>query len=245
MAKFQNRVGGENIDQYAVPLRRNKTTLQAEIVDIDTVLALTDGELEAVIKLGTLNFFTAQDFRDNITDIKEKTQQQIRLWELGTQIISFNDILPTYLFFDTALGGAVQSKCGEEVGNPATNVLTSGSKWVHLLDEPHEIVLDLGNPEVIDGIAVRIDAGVNASHQLRGVDVFAAINLGGIDNISNQILVAQDFATLDDNNEVSFPQNKKARYVKLTNIQTDDAQNKMRIKNIKVRVIPKFFGEGE
>lgn len=249
MPEFQHRVGAQNIDQYSEPLRINKTTLQAEVVDLDAAIALSDPQLNSLITLSALSKTNAQDLRDFWTDLKEKTQQRIRIWELDTQVLAFSEILPTFLHFDVALGGAVQSFCGEEVADPATNVLAALNKWAHLVNEQHSITLDLGNPEVIDAINIPIEVAANNAHQLRGVDVFAAKVLANIDDPINKMITAFDFATVGSDNIKVFlnPKNggttKRARFVKLVNIDTDNPTNNMRIKEILVRVLPKFFGE--
>ena len=244
MPKFQDKIGGNRFDQYGVPDQRLKDALAAEVVTIDAALTVPETTIDQILSIAAeRSATTGAAVLSELQDRRNKRQQQIRLWELSTQQIIFEEPIATLLRFDPALGGAVQSVCGEEVGNEAVGVLTDGGKWNHLLDEPHSIVLDLGNPEVFDAVGVSIDAGVNTSHLLRGVDVFASIGLSGIDDPANQILTAVDFATLDSDNLTVLASNKKARYVKLTNITTDNPQNSLRVKCIKVRVVPKFFGE--
>lgn len=245
MPKFQDRVGPENLDQYDKPLRRNKTALEATVDDLDITLALTDPQLQSVINALEFSMQTAAELRVSLLDDRQAFVQQLRLYELDTATLSFDELQATYLLFDTAFGGAVVSKCGEEAGDPAVNVLANVDKWAHLFDHTHEIVLDLGSEETIDGISIPIEAGSNATHQLRGVDVFAAKNANKIDDAENKMLTAVDFATVGGNNEHLFGSQKKARYVKITGFTTDNPGNNMRIKSILVRVVPKFFKEEE
>ncbi len=250
MPRFQDRRSGNLIDQYPVPETRNKSDLQAEVVDIETVSGLTDGELEALIVLGQANFHTADEFRAHINDVKDRVLQQIRLWELDTQVINFDELIATFLYFDPALNGAVESVCGEELGNEATEVLQNSGKWRHNTNHTHEIVLDLGNPEVLDAINIPLEVGANNSHQLRNVDVFAAKLLSNIDELQNQMLTSVDFVNVGADNIHVFVNpkggsTKKARYVKLTNIDTDHPTNIIRVREILVRVIPRFFFDEE
>lgn len=242
--RFQHKVGGNIIHQHERPIVLDKALAIQNIIDTDTLLLLSDQEILLFFESLSIPL-TASEYRQALQDQKEEYQRTVRLWEMDTVQIILDELQPTWLLFDPNLGGAVQSVCGEEVGNEASNVLLENTKWAHLFDHAHEIVLDLGNPETIDGIAIRIDAGVNASHQLRGVDVFAAKALSQIDNPDNQMLSGVDFATLDDDNQILFGRTKRARYVKLTNITTDMGGNQLRVKNIKVRVVPKFFKEPE
>lgn len=243
MAKFQDRKGGQNIDQYNAGADRNKTNLEADLVDIDSLLAIPDADLQLLIDDGGTRFDDVTEYKDGLRNTRGQIVQQIRLWQMDTQVLQFDEIVPSLLLFDPGLGGAVVSKCGEEVGNEATGVLQNAGKWFHLFDHSHEIVLDLGNKEVIDAVSIPLQAGDSDDHQLRGVDVYAAGSLAKIDDTENLMLTAVDFATLDDDNIQAFAASKKARYLKLTNIDTDDGTNKLRIKKICVRVIPKFFGE--
>lgn len=245
MPKFQDKVGAENIDQYDKPLRRNKTALEATLTDLDVTLALTDPQLQSVINALEFSMQTAAELRVSLLDDRQAYVQQLRLFQLDTVALEFDELQPTYLLFDATLGGAVTSKCGEEVSDPAANVLGNAGKWAHLFDHSHEIVLDLGSEETIDGISIPIEAGSNATHQIRGADVYAAKALNKIDDAENKMLTAVDFATVDDNNEHLFSGEKKARYVKLTGYTTDNVNNNMRIKSILVRVVPKFFKEAE
>lgn len=242
--KFQDRIGANIIHQHEDPLILDKAATEQIVANLDFLISLSDSEVGILLAaLAPTIYETAEDFRSALQDQKEAYQRVIRLWEMSTLPLTIDEIQPTWLLFDPALGGAVQSVCGEEIGNEAVNVLEQNTKWAHLFDHSHEIVLDLGNPETIDGISIEIDAGVNSSHQLRGVDVFASQALGQIDNPDNQMLSGVDFATLDDPNIQLFGRNKRARYVKLTNITTDAGANQLRVKNIKVRIVPRFFRE--
>lgn len=243
MPRFQDRVSKNNIDQYE-PKRINKDDLTTEIENIDAVLDLTDAQFVALSELGVLSptFSTVDEMRAAMTNLREKKQQRIRLWELDTQPITYDNLVPTLVLFKPKLSGSVVSVCGEEVGLLASNVLQNGGKWGHDQNHSHEIVLDLGNSETIGGVGVDIDLDTDTQHKLRSVDVYAAKSVGGLNRASNMVLSGTDFATEDSDNLATFAQ-KKARYVKFTNIDTDDGSNSLKVKAFKVRVVPKFFGE--
>ena len=242
--KFQERIGPNKLHQHDSPRTLVKDEILLALTQTNLIEALSDEELAIFVEIfDPSRYATVADVRNALAEYRDILQRAIRLWELDTQAVVIDEIQPTFLLFDPALNGAVHSVCGEEVGNEAVNVLEENGKWAHFVNEPHEIILDLGNRETIDAISVRIDAGVNASHILRGVDVFASIHENQITNLDNQVLSGVDFATLDDDNIHEFGQNKRARYVRLTNITTDDVENKLRVKNIKVRIVPRFFTE--
>lgn len=242
MPRIIDRVGAENLDHYEAPLRYNKTTEEAAITDLQVILDLTDAQLTPLLPFITPGVNSVAEFRSFITAERQGKIRIVRQWSLDTVTLELEDLISTYLLFDTALGGAVQSKCGEEVSGPATNVLANAGKWAHLTDEAHSIVLDLGTDETIDGISIPIEAGANATHQLRGVNVNAAKALPKIDDTENRVLTDVDFATVDAANEITFPSHR-AQFVKLSNITTDHNSNSLRIGSILIRVNPKFFGE--
>ena len=242
MAKFQHRIGGQQIDQFSKSTI-NKTELQNEIADLDAVIALPDATLDGVLATLPGDFADAAAYRNFVQDRRDLKAQQVRLWELDTQQLIKDEIVATLVRFDPTLGGAVDSFCGEEVGNEAAKCLTVAGKWQHAVDEQHSIVLDLGNPETIDAVGVHIDAGVNPTHQLRNVRVSASKAKVNLDD--NVVVASADFATLDSDNLTLLDggAKKKARYVRFDNIDTDNANNNMRVAYFLVRVVPKFLNE--
>lgn len=241
MPRFIDRVGPNNIDEYRAN-RVNKDNWEADRTDIDTLLAMTDNQLQVINDLSGNPHEDVAAFRTALEDRRRVLNRVLRLWRYDTQQITHDETLDTSLLFAVDLGGAVVSSCGEEATDPATNVLQAADKWAHLYDHAHEIVLDIGTLEVFKGISIPVALGANAAHKLRGVDVYVARNVAGLGSDDHKMLTGVDFATEDNENLHLFAAQKIGRYVKLTNITTDNVSNNMRIESIKAHLEPKPSG---
>ena len=253
--EFYERKSGTKILRWQVIEEIDKDTLSGDIAEIKELEALADGTKQQLVNtasnlLGPNPDQTKtdiQNFDANQKKKREKFQDILDYWDYDRLPASgIDEIQASWIDLGKLVegsGAVIESACGEDVGFEATRAIDGavGSHWSHGVDERHSITVDLNYPKIIDGIRLWIPS-TTTRFQLSDVVIRCAASIGGINSPAN--LVASGIAFAGDGNyaEYMFPGgNRRARFIRLENMQTDHASNFIRIREIELHAKVKFF----
>jgi hypothetical protein len=240
---YQRQASGAEIKFWVDPAQYVKADMPGQIQVLEDVLALSNDIKTWIIQNGMTGFTTIQEFDDFI---------EAELWKLKDILDYFDyqaeeETLWNYKYM-WMTPEAVESFCGEDVTDPATNAIDDdpatnaidddpATRWHHSTNEVHTIVFRLRTyPKKLTGVRIMLYSGSPAEH-LRNVTIKAARDISQIDEASNIMATGVDFATDAQWNEHIFASAKhNARYIKLEINSTDHAANNCRIREFDAKV---------
>lgn len=228
---YRPRSGGTELELYVDPGLFTEVQDQADLAVFEEAQASSDPLRE---QLAAANGFL------NLGEYDAWLED--RIWEIKDRLDFYSyqnrDETITVRDGDWFTPIAIESVCGEEVGNPATNMIDgdNGTWWQHVDNEAHDVVLQLRDyRKRVTKIRIRRDNNVRS--QLQNLDVYAALNTGNLDNPNNLKATGVELLTPADWNEVVFDSPRNCRYIRLTGFGSAQAANEVRIREIEAWVI--------
>lgn len=252
--RFYERLNGTKIRLWQVVAKFDKDTLSGDVSELTELLSLSDGAKEQLIEK-SLDLLGSnpdpeqtqiENFDESRQKLKEQYQDLLDYWDMDRLPASgIEEIVDSYIDLskiNQGSGALIYSVCGEDGSNPSGLAVDgkTGTHWQHSVDELHSITIDLNYPKTIGGIRFWIPND-NAPFQLRNVVLRGSQNINMIDNENNLIASGIDFTGDGSYSEYEFVSNKKLRYLKLENISTDHGSNTIRIREIELKSIHKFY----
>jgi len=251
--RFYEKVGGNQIRIWQIIESFQKDELKGDIDELKELESLSDGAKQQLIDNSSDLLGNNPDVTKTPLEIfdtinrkkKQKLQDLLDYWVMDTIPASgLDDIQTSWIDLSKLAqnsGAVIKSVCGEDVGDDAIKAVNGSlvGFWQHDLDEQHSITIDLTYPKVIDAIRLWIP-NTNTQFQLTGVDIRGATSITGLANN----LLATNISFSGDGQWVAhvFSGGKKRiRYIRLENINTNHAQNEIRVREIELRALTKFF----
>lgn len=253
--RFYERLNANKIRIWQVTTEFDFETVKGDISELKELIELSDGAKEQLVLKSPELAGTMPDpeksIVENFDEVNEKKREQLQnvldYWDMDRIPASgIEEVVDSYIDLskiNQGSGALIESFCGEELLNPASNAINgqNGNHWEHILDGPHFITIDFNYVKTIDAVRVWIPNN-NAPFKLRDVVLKGSQNINQIDNEGNIIASGVDFTGDNSWAEFEFPGgNKKMRYLRMENMSTDHILNTIRIREIEVRSIVKFY----
>jgi len=253
--EFYERKSATKIIKWQVIEEIIKDDLIGDINELKELEALSEGTKEQLLNNAPelagstpdINKTLVENFDTAVKKKREKFQDLLDYWDYDRLPASgIEQIQASWADLGKLAqgsGAVVQSVCGEEVGLEAIRALdgATGSHWEHDADERHSITIDLTYPKTFDGVRLWIP-NATPRFDLNDVVIRCSASLGAIDNPENIISSGVAFSGDGVWSEHIFAGGKKrARYIKLDNMDSAHSSNAIRVREIEVRAYLKFF----
>lgn len=205
-----------------------KADLQAELTYLEELQALS---LEART-LSNCSELTREDYDDFILDQIERIKDILDFFDYDTKVVNLTVANGAWFKME-----AVESFCGEEVGQEATLSIDddTGTFWQHNVDHAHEITWRLRTYRKRIS-KVRVYLGTNARSKLENLDIYAANSIGGLTLPSNLAVTGASVATEDAWNEIEFTTEQIGRYVRFAGFDSQNTLDQARIREVEAWV---------
>lgn len=240
--KFIERENNTTLNAFDAPRALDKDEGDARILEIQDIL--DDPSYKKSLMISGVPAASSEEEFDALHEAELNVladQADFYSNETVTVVESFDAIDYRWMTpADLNLGpGVIESFCGEEVSNPASNAIDglNNTNWQHDLDHEHEIVIDLGYIKRIDGIRINLTASPAVPLQLSGVQVYVAGTVAKLADANSHVGVDLEFTDGGDNDRTLTIRN--GRYIKIVVGSTGHGSNHITVRDIQFRMKPR------